>query len=144
MPAADRYQNAGVIRQAVEDEVAIGSERVKAGFGIDDRSQCPGDMSTQEVADPAQRRLVRFEGAGLGRHLLAPGILPRLGAGLTEYGKAVEAGVVHPDPDGETAGLEILRPRAGKVGYLLLSDGQWQAVTEGSQRCVGPCPGGHH
>src|SRR3954470_18507785 len=144
MPAADRDQGAGVIRQSIEHEVAIGSERVKAGLGIDDRPQGAGDMSTQEVAHPAQRRLVRFEGPGLGRHFPAAGILPRLGAGLTEDGKAVEARVVHPDPDGETAGLEILRPRAGKVGYLLLSDRQWQTVTEGGQRRVGPGASRHY
>ena len=44
----------------------------------------------------------------------------RLGARLAEDGEAVEAGIVHPDPDREPVGPELLRMRRGEVGDLLL------------------------
>jgi hypothetical protein len=51
-------------------------------------------------------------------------MLAHLGSRFSEGGNTVEAGIIDPDPDRETLGLEVRQPRSGEVSHLFLGYGE--------------------
>ena len=102
------------------------------------------DVFPEEILDSLERGLVGLEGPGVSRDFATARILPYLGPLLAEHREAIEAGIVHPDPDRKALWLEVGKAGAGEVGHLLLGDGERQLNLERSQCPVGPGAGGDY
>jgi hypothetical protein len=127
-----------VAGEEAEDEVAVRGEGVQAGRGAGVGAGGGGEAGAQEPGQAVGGGRVGVEGAGGGRDLVAADVLGGLEIGAGPDREAVEAGVVHPDPDREAADGEGGRVGRAVVAELLLGDDQGEAGAELGQQLAGP------
>src|SRR5436190_21316248 len=137
-------QDAGVVRQAIDNEVPVGRQRVEAGLRGDLGAELLRKMAGEEVRQPGEADLVALEGARRGRHLVPADVLGRLRARLAVGRKSVERRIVHPDPDREAFRREERRIRRGEVRDLGLDDRERQRTIEWREQVVRPGVGRDH
>jgi len=92
----------------------------------------------QEAGQAPGGGRVGVEAAGPGGDLAAADVLGGLERGARPHREAVEARVVHPDPDREPADREGARVGGREVAELLLGDHQRQPRAELGEQLVGP------
>ena len=90
MAGAQRDDDAGLVGQAVDDEVTIRRQRVQARLGVDRRAQRTREMALQEPGDATERGLVTLERAAIRVDRLAAAVLGRLWPGLAVRREAVD------------------------------------------------------
>ena len=136
-PNSDAYLKAWAAPSATSTLGASGTRsRTKSRSGVSVYRQvfvtmsgptAPGRCAARNASDPGV-------GSGSTSNVRSAGVvsrpadvLGRLRPGLAVGREAVEARLVHPDPDREPIRREVLGSRAGVVGHLLLGDRQRQA-----------------
>ena len=94
-----------------------------------------GRWAARNALHPREGRLVALERAGRRGHPPPAHVLADLRARVPVRGKAVERGLVHPDPDREAVGVEPRRiPARREPADLLLGDRSGRAAPSGSRR----------
>ena len=110
------------------------------------RNGSPGhvrQVGREERVHPREGRLVTLERAGRRGDPPPADVLADLGPRVPVRGKAVERGLVHPDPDREPVGGEPRRiPARREPADLLLGDRERQGGTERLEEVVRPGVGG--
>ena len=131
---AERDEHAVVAGQRAEDEVAVRGQGVEAGRGVVVGAGGGREAGAQEPGQAVGGGRVGVEAAGGGGDLVAADVLGGLEGGAWPDREAVEAGVVHPDPDREPADGEGVRVGRAEVAELLLGDDQGQAAPSWATR----------
>jgi len=127
-----------VAGQGAEDEVAVRGQGVEAGRAVVVGAGGGGQAGAQEPGQALGGGRVGVEGAAGGRDLVAADVLGGLQGGVRPDREAVEAGVVHPDPDREPADGKGGRVGRAEVAELLLGDDQGQVHAELGDQVGGP------
>ena len=102
-----------------------------------------GEPGAQEPGQASGGRRVGVEAPGGGRDLGAAHVLGGLEGGARPHREAVEAGVVHPDPDREPADGEGAGVGRAVVAELLLGDDQGELGAELGDQLASPGVGAH-
>jgi hypothetical protein len=119
-----------VAGQGAEDEVAVRGQGVEAGRAVVVGAGGGGQAGAQEPGQALGGGRVGVEAAAGSGDLVAADVLGGLEDGVRPDREAVEAGVVHPDPDREPADGEGGRVGRAEVAELLLGDDQGQLHAE--------------
>src|SRR4029453_7102393 len=144
---AEGDQDAVVAGQGAEDEVAGRGQGVEAGRGgggggggraAVGGAGGGGQAGAQDPGQALGGGRVGVEAAAGRGDLVAADVLGGLEGGVRPDREAVEAGVVHPDPDREPADGEGGRVGRAEVAELLLGDDQGQVGVELGQQVAGP------
>src|SRR6185436_2381229 len=122
MRRAERDDHAGMLRQSIEHEVAIGRERVQARLR---RNGLAGarKAAAHEAFDPAEAVRIGEEVAGARSRLVAADVLADLRPRAPIAGKTVEGWLIQPDPDREAPRRERRRVGGLEPGDLFPRDG---------------------
>jgi hypothetical protein len=135
---AEGDQDAVVAGQGAEDEVAVRGQGVEAGRAVVVGAGGGGQAGAQEPGQALGGGRVGVEAAAGSGDLVAADVLGGLEDGVRPDREAVEAGVVHPDPDREPADGEGGRVGRAEVAELLLGDDQGQLHAELGDQAGGP------
>ena len=135
---AEGDQDAVVAGQRADDQVAVRGQGVEAGGAVVVGAGGRGQAGAQEPGQALGGGRVGVEAAGGGGDLVAADVLGGLEGGVRPHREAVEAGVVHPDPDREPADGEGVRVGRAEVAELLLGDDQGQLRAELGDQVAGP------
>src|SRR5579859_207621 len=131
-----------VLRQRVDDEVAVGRHVVQAGLGVELGAEEPGDVLAQPVLGRALADRVRLERARGSRDQRAGRVNAHLGGHLAIDRKAVDGLRPVPDEDREAVFRKIAQVGRGVVSDLLLGDAQAQRPAQRQQQLIRPGAGG--
>ncbi len=116
---ADRDVHVRVFGERIDDEIAIGGQRVEARFHQMLGTERARKYLRDELAHSPRDIRIGFESARVGVDGFAAGILRNLHRGLAENRKAVERRIVHPNPNRKCRRVERTQVPRRKIHGLL-------------------------